>query len=79
MGNTVLYIIEWALALLLFLAVYKICFSGTTLHRFNRCYLLIATVLSALLPLLHLTVPETQVVTIHDNHVRADASGSDHL
>ena len=66
MGSTVLYIMEWAFALLLFLAVYKICFSGTTLHRFNRCYLLIATVLSALLPLLHLTVPETQVVPIHD-------------
>ena len=51
MGNTVLYILEWAFSLLLFLAVYKLCFSGTTLHRFNRCYLLGATVLSALLPL----------------------------
>ena len=66
MGSTVLYIMEWAFALLLFLAVYKICFSGTTLHRFNRCYLLIATVLSAILPLVRLTVPETQVVPIHD-------------
>ena len=58
MGSLVLYIIEWAFALIVLLGVYKAVFSGTTLHRFNRFYLLGATLLSALLPLLHLTIPE---------------------
>ena len=59
MGSLVLYIIEWAFALLVLLAIYKAAFSGTTLHRFNRCYLLGATLLSALLPLVHVTIPDS--------------------
>ena len=58
MGNIVLFIIEWAFALLVLLAVYKAVLSGTTLHRFNRFYLLGATLLSALLPLVHVTIPD---------------------
>lgn len=58
----------WAMALILLLAVYKLCFSGTTLHRFNRCYLLGATVLSAIIPLTHLSVPQTAVVSIHETY-----------
>ena len=59
MGSIVLYIIEWAFALLVLLAIYKAVFSGTTLYRFNRFYLLGATVLSALLPLVHVTIPDS--------------------
>ena len=59
MGSIVLYIIEWAFALLVLLAIYKAAFSGTTLHRFNRFYLLGATLLSALLPLVHVTIPDS--------------------
>ncbi len=58
----------WAMTLILQLAVYKLCFSGTTLHRFNRCYLLGATVLSAIIPLTHLSVPQTAVVPIHETY-----------
>ena len=58
MGSIVLYIIEWAFALIVLLTIYKAVFSGTTFNRFNRFYLLGATVLSALLPLLHITIPE---------------------
>jgi len=58
MGNLVLYIMEWAFALIVLLTIYKAVFSGTTFNRFNRFYLLGATVLSALLPLLHITIPE---------------------
>ena len=58
MGNIVLFIIEWAFALLVLLAVYKAVLSGTTLHRFNRFYLLGATLLSALLPLVHVNIPD---------------------
>ena len=59
MGSIVLYIIEWAFALLVLLAIYKAAFSGTTLYRFNRFYLLGATFLSALLPLVHVTIPDS--------------------
>ena len=59
MGSIVLYIIEWAFALLILLAIYKAVFSGTTLYRFNRFYLLGATLLSALLPLVHVTIPDS--------------------
>lgn len=59
MGSFVLYILEWSLALLLLLLVWKIAFSGTTLHRFNRIYLIGATVASALLPLLNLHIGQT--------------------
>lgn len=58
MGSLVLYVIEWAFALLVLLAVYKVVFSKTTLYRFNRFYLLGATLLSALLPLVHVTFAE---------------------
>ncbi|MBO7436578.1 MAG: TonB family protein [Bacteroidaceae bacterium] len=64
MGSIVLYIMEWALALIVLLTIYKAAFSGTTLYRFNRFYLLGATLLSALLPLVHITIPEkTPVVS----------------
>ena len=62
MGSIVLYIIEWAFALLVLLAIYKAAFSGTTLHRFNRFYLLGATLLSALLPLVHVTITDSTPV-----------------
>lgn len=62
MGSIVLYIIEWAFALLVLLAIYKAAFSGTTLHRFNRFYLLGATLLSALLPLVHVTISDSTPV-----------------
>ena len=55
MGSIVLYIMEWAFALIVLLTIYKAVFSGTTLYRFNRFYLLGATLLSALLPLVHIT------------------------
>ena len=55
---------EWAFALIVLLTIYKTVFSGTTLYRFNRFYLLGATLLSALLPLVHITLPEqTPVVS----------------
>ena len=64
MGSIVLYIMEWAFALIVLLTIYKAAFSGTTLYRFNRFYLLGASVLSALLPLVHITIPEkTPVVS----------------
>ena len=66
MGNAFLFVLMWAMTLILLLAVYKLCFSGTTLHHFNRCYLLGATVLSAIIPLTHLSVPQTAVVPIHE-------------
>lgn len=68
MGNVFLFILMWAMTLILLLAVYKLCFCGTTLHRFNRCYLLGATVLSAIIPLTHLSVPQTAVVPIHETY-----------
>ena len=58
MGSIVLYIMEWAFALIVLLTIYKAVFSGTTFYRFNRFYLLGATLLSALLPLVHFTIPE---------------------
>ena len=54
MGAFVVYILEWSACLLLFLLLYKMCFSGTTFHRFNRLYLLGTTLLSAILPLVHI-------------------------
>ena len=58
MGNFVIYIIEWALCLSAFLLLYKMCFSGSTFHRFNRLFLLGSVVVSALLPLIHITTTE---------------------
>ena len=58
MGSFVIYIIEWALCLSAFLLLYKMCFSGSTFHRFNRLFLLGSVVVSALLPLIHVTTTE---------------------
>jgi hypothetical protein len=58
MGSFVVYVLEWALCLSAFLLLYKMCFSGSTFHRFNRLFLLGSVVLSALLPLVHITTGE---------------------
>ncbi len=58
MGSFVVYILEWALCLSAFLLLYKMCFSGCTFHRFNRLFLLGSVVVSALLPLIHITLGE---------------------
>ena len=60
MGTFVIYILEWSACLLLFLLLYKMCFSGTTFHRFNRIFLLGSVALSAVLPLIHIA-PTTQM------------------
>ena len=54
MGAFVVYILDWSACLLAFLLLYKMCFSGSTFHRFNRFYLLGIVVLSAILPLIHI-------------------------
>ena len=80
MGSIVLYIIEWAFALLVLLAIYKAVFSGTTLYRFNRFYLLGATLLSALLPLVHVTIPDSTPLvsdmSIQDTEFAQELSGT---
>ena len=58
MGSFVVYILEWALCLSAFLLLYKMCFSDSTFHRFNRFFLLGSVVVSALLPLAHITASE---------------------
>ena len=58
MGSFVVYVLEWTLCLSVFLFLYKMCFSGTTFHRFNRLFLLISVVISAMLPLIHITTNE---------------------
>ena len=58
MGAFVVYILEWLVCLLAFLLLYKMCFSGSTFHRFNRFYLLGIVVLSAMLPLIHIAPTE---------------------
>ena len=58
MGSFVVYVLEWALCLSAFLLLYKMCFSGSTFHRFNRYFLLGSIVVSALLPLIHITTSE---------------------
>ena len=87
MGNFVLYILEWSLTLLLLLLVWKIAFYGTTLHRFNRYYLLGATLLSALVPLVGLnislhaiSIPDTRMAHVLQEVViygSSDAVGQD--
>ncbi len=71
---------EWAFALIVLLTIYKAVFSGTTFYRFNRFYLLGATVLSALLPLVHISIPEkTPVVSsmaISDTEFAQELSGT---
>lgn len=58
MGAFVVYILEWSVCLLAFLLLYKMCFSGSTFHRFNRFYLLGIVALSAMLPLIHIAPTE---------------------
>ena len=58
MGSFVVYVLEWALCLSAFLLLYKMCFSGSTFHRFNRFFLLCSVVVSALLPSIHITISE---------------------
>lgn len=58
MGSFVVYALEWAMCLSAFLFLYKMCFSGCTFHRFNRVFLLGSVVLSALLPLIHISTNE---------------------
>ena len=83
MGSIVLYIFEWAFALIVLLTIYKAAFSGTTFYRFNRFYLLGATVLSALLPLVHITVPESTPlvsdISIHETEFAQELSGTSFL
>lgn len=80
MGSIVLYIIEWAFALLVLIAIYKAAFSGTTLHRFNRFYLLGATLLSALLPLVHVTITDSTPVaaglSLEETYFARELSGT---
>ena len=80
MGSLVLYIMEWAFALIVLLTIYKAVFSGTTFYRFNRFYLLGATVLSALLPLVHISIPEKTLVVssmaISDTEFAQELSGT---
>ena len=80
MGSIVLYIIEWAFALLVLLAIYKAVLSGTTLHRCNRFYLLGATLLSALLPLVHVTISDSNPVvnnlSIEETEFARELSGT---
>ncbi len=75
-----MYIIEWAFALLVLIAIYKAAFSGTTLHRFNRFYLLGATLLSALLPLVHVTITDSTPVaaglSIEETYFARELSGT---
>ncbi|MBQ2167174.1 MAG: energy transducer TonB [Bacteroidaceae bacterium] len=65
MGAFVVYILEWSTCLLGFQLLYKMCFSGTTFHRFNRFYLLGGVVLSAFLPLIHI-IPSEQMEPMAD-------------
>ena len=58
MGAFIVYILEWSACLLAFLLLYKMCFSGTTFHRFNRFYLLGTLMVSAMLPLIHIAPTE---------------------
>ena len=80
MGSIVLYILEWAFALIVLLIIYKAAFSRTTFYRFNRFFLLGATVLSALLPLVHITVPEStplvSEISIHETEFAQELSGT---
>ncbi|MBO4451615.1 MAG: energy transducer TonB [Bacteroidaceae bacterium] len=58
MGSFVIYILEWTLCLSAFLLLYKMCFSGSTFHRFNRLFLLGSVVVAAMLPMIHITTSE---------------------
>ncbi len=54
------YIVIQGITLALLLAVYKLALSCTTLHGFNRRILLAIMALSAVLPLIRVTLPEKQ-------------------
>ncbi len=58
------YIVIQGITLALLLAVYKLTLSRTTLHGFNRRILLMIMALSAVLPLIRVTLPEKQTDTI---------------
>lgn len=66
MGDFVLYLIEWAFCLLAFMVLYKLCFSGCTFHRFNRYFLLGSVLVSAVLPLIHISFDE-EVMPVVEN------------
>lgn len=54
------YIVIQGITLALLLAVYKLTLSRTTLHGFNRRILLMIMALSAVLPLIRVSLPEKQ-------------------
>ncbi|MCQ2126667.1 MAG: M56 family metallopeptidase [Bacteroidaceae bacterium] len=58
------YIIIQGITLALLVAVYELTLSRTTLHGFNRCILLVIMALSAVLPLIRVTLPEKQADAI---------------
>lgn len=69
LGAFVVYILEWALTLLIFYALFKLCFYNSTLHRFNRCYLLGSVVVSMILPLIHINNTLTPQLTIEGTSI----------
>ena len=58
------YIVIQGITLALLVAVYELTLSRTTLHGFNRCVLLVIMALSAVLPLIRVTLPEKQADAI---------------
>lgn len=54
------YIVIQAVTLVLALLVFRLVLSRTTLHRFNRVVLLSVIILSFVLPLVHVTIPQKQ-------------------
>ncbi len=58
------YIVIQGITLALLVAVYELTLSRTTLHGFNRCILLVIMALSAVLPLIRVTLPEKQADAI---------------
>lgn len=58
------YIVIQGITLALLVVVYELTLSRTTLHGFNRCILLVIMALSAVLPLIRVTLPEKQADAI---------------
>ena len=58
------YIVIQGITLALLLAVYKLTLSRTTLHGFNRRILIMIMALSAVLPLIRVSLPEKQTDAI---------------
>lgn len=54
------YIVIQAVTLVLALLVFRLVLCRTTLHRFNRVVLLSVIILSFVLPLVHVTIPQKQ-------------------